>query len=55
MPRDQNNKAPALRETRSRTAFRIELEVLIELDGFVQLMNLLERQSELDLSEQDFN
>jgi len=34
-------------ETESRTAFRIELEVLVELDGFVPLMNLLKRQSEL--------
>ena len=25
----------------------LELEVLVELDGFVPLMNLLERQSEL--------
>ena len=47
MPRDQNSKAPALRETRSRTAFRIELEVVADLDGFVPLMNLLVRQSEL--------
>ena len=33
-------------ETKSRTSFRFELEVLAEL-GFVPLVNLLERQSEL--------
>ena len=35
-------------ETKSRTSFRFELEVLAEL-GFVPLVNLLERQRQSEL------